>query len=114
MRLTLRQLQVFVAIADHGSTTAAGEYRALAVGQQRRLQELEAHFGTPLFDRIGRRLALNGTAAHCWSRRAPCWSMPLIWSGSWPPAETRRRGTAAVGTGRQYHHRQLPAAAAHR
>src|SRR3989304_290973 len=61
MRLTLRQLQVFVAIADHGTTTAAGQ--ALALSQSARttaLQELEAHFGTPLFDRIGRRLALNG------------------------------------------------------
>ena len=30
MRLTLRQLQVFVAIADHGSTTAAGQAIALS------------------------------------------------------------------------------------
>ncbi|WP_049471444.1 LysR family transcriptional regulator, partial [Stenotrophomonas maltophilia] len=61
MRLTLRQLQVFVAIADHGSTTAAGQAIALSQSaSSAALQELEAHFGTPLFDRIGRRLALNG------------------------------------------------------
>ena len=53
-------------------------------------------------------------AAHCWSRRAPCWSTPPTWSVSWPPAATHRRGTAAAGAGRQYHHRQLPAAATHR
>lgn len=61
MRLTLRQLQVFVAIADHGSTTAAGQAVSLSQSaSSAALQELEAHFGTPLFDRIGRRLALNG------------------------------------------------------
>jgi DNA-binding transcriptional LysR family regulator len=61
MRLTLRQLQVFVAIADHGTTTAAGQAVALSQSaSSAALQELEAHFGTPLFDRIGRRLALNG------------------------------------------------------
>lgn len=61
MRLTLRQLQVFVAIADHGSTGAAGQAIALSQSaSSAALQELEAHFGTPLFDRIGRRLLLNG------------------------------------------------------
>jgi len=61
MRLTLRQLQVFVAIADEGSTAAAGQ--AIALSQSAAsaaLQELEAHFDTPLFDRIGRRLVING------------------------------------------------------
>ncbi|MDI9250622.1 LysR family transcriptional regulator, partial [Stenotrophomonas sp. RS-48] len=61
MRLTLRQLQVFVAIADHGSTSAAGQAIALSQSaSSAALQELEAHFGTPLFDRVGRRLVLNG------------------------------------------------------
>jgi len=67
MRLTLRQLQVFVAIADHGSTSAAG--MAIALSQSASsaaLQELESQFGTPLFDRVGKRLVLNahGRALH--------------------------------------------------
>ncbi|GAB3045958.1 LysR family transcriptional regulator [Stenotrophomonas tumulicola] len=61
MRLTLRQLQVFVAIADEGSTHAAGLAVALSQSaSSAALQELESHFGTPLFDRIGRRLVING------------------------------------------------------
>lgn len=60
MRLTLRQLQVFIAISDHGSTAAAGQAIALSQSaSSAALQELEAHFGTPLFDRISRRLVIN-------------------------------------------------------
>ncbi|KAB7764877.1 LysR substrate-binding domain-containing protein [Xanthomonas maliensis] len=69
MRLTLRQLQVFLAIADRGSTAAAGQAIALSQSaSSAALQELEAHFGTPLFDRVGRRLVLN---AHGRALREP-------------------------------------------
>lgn len=60
MRLTLRQLQVFVAIADHHSTTAAGQ--ALGLSQSAvsaALKELEGHWDSLLFDRIGRGLQIN-------------------------------------------------------
>jgi DNA-binding transcriptional LysR family regulator len=60
MRLTLRQLHIFAAIADAGSTTAAG----LRVGLSQSatsaaLNELEGLLGVQLFDRIGKRLLLN-------------------------------------------------------
>jgi DNA-binding transcriptional LysR family regulator len=60
MKLTLRQLIVFAAVADTGSTTAAGERIALSQSAtSAALNELEAGLQTRLFDRIGARLVLN-------------------------------------------------------
>jgi DNA-binding transcriptional LysR family regulator len=60
MRLTLRQLQIFTAIADTGSTTAAGLHMALSQSATSgALNELEDLLDAQLFDRIGRRLLLN-------------------------------------------------------
>ena len=61
MHLSLRQLQIFSAIAEAGTTTAAGE--ALGLSQSAvsaALGELESLLGIGVFDRIGRRLVLNG------------------------------------------------------
>jgi DNA-binding transcriptional LysR family regulator len=60
MRFTLRQLQVFVAIARGENVTRAAE--ALSLSQpatSAALAELEHQSGRPLFDRVGRRLRLN-------------------------------------------------------
>ena len=60
MRLTLRQFQIFVAVADTGSTTAAAESVALSQSAtSNALNELESLLGERLFDRIGKRLVLN-------------------------------------------------------
>jgi DNA-binding transcriptional LysR family regulator len=60
MRLTLRQLQLFHAVAQTGSTTAAGERIALSQSAvSAALADLENTLGVILFDRIGKRLALN-------------------------------------------------------
>ena len=60
MRLTLRQLLIFTAVADTGSTTAAGERVALSQSATSgALNELENLLGAQLFDRIGKRLLLN-------------------------------------------------------
>ena len=62
MRLTLRQLQIFTAVADTGSTTAAGAQVALSQSAtSAALGELEATLGARLFDRVGKRLVLNDT-----------------------------------------------------
>lgn len=62
MRLTLRQLQVFTAVADTGSTTAAGLQVALSQSAtSAALNELEGLLASQLFDRIGKRLVLNDT-----------------------------------------------------
>lgn len=60
MKLSLRQLQIFQAIAQQGSTTQACQ--ALALSQSATsaaLHELEHILGTRLFDRVGKRLQLN-------------------------------------------------------
>jgi DNA-binding transcriptional LysR family regulator len=60
MRLTLRQLHIFTAVADAGSTSAAGMQVALSQSAtSSALNELENLLGGQLFDRIGKRLLLN-------------------------------------------------------
>lgn len=60
LRTTLRQIEVFVATAQKGSVTQA----ASAIGMTQSaasmaLADFESQLGTRLFDRIGKRLALN-------------------------------------------------------
>lgn len=60
LHLTLRQLQVFVAVANHHTTAAAG--REISLSQSATssaLAELERLLRTRLFDRVGQRLQLN-------------------------------------------------------
>ncbi|MBT8147597.1 MAG: LysR family transcriptional regulator [Gammaproteobacteria bacterium] len=60
MKLTLRQLEVFLAIAHFENVTLA--VNSLALSQSAAstaLKELEHRFGISLFDRIGKRLQLN-------------------------------------------------------
>ncbi|MDE1952807.1 MAG: LysR family transcriptional regulator [Betaproteobacteria bacterium] len=60
MRLTLRQLDVMVAIARSGSTTEAGKQLALSQSAvSAALAELESQLGTRVFDRVGKRVVLN-------------------------------------------------------
>ena len=60
MRLTLRQLQIFIAIAQSGSATAAGERIALSQSAiSAAIAELERTVNVQLFDRVGKRMQLN-------------------------------------------------------
>jgi DNA-binding transcriptional LysR family regulator len=60
MRLSLRQLQIFRAIALSGSTTAAALSVPLSQSAaSAALKELERALGARLFDRVGKRLLLN-------------------------------------------------------
>lgn len=60
VRISLRQLQIFCAVAQTGSTSAAAESIALSQSAtSASLNELEVHLATQLFDRVGRRLLLN-------------------------------------------------------
>ncbi len=58
--MTLRHLRVFLAVVDSGSMSGAA--RSLYIAQPSvsgAIAELEAHYGTLLFDRIGRRLVIT-------------------------------------------------------
>ena len=62
MKYTLRQLEIFLAVARHKNTTAAAEelhlsQSAVSAG----LLALENHYDVRLFDRSGKRLELNQT-----------------------------------------------------
>ncbi len=60
MRITLRQLQIFRAIALRGSTSAAAESVPLSQSAaSAALNELERVLNARLFDRVGKRLILN-------------------------------------------------------
>jgi DNA-binding transcriptional LysR family regulator len=60
LRLTLRQWQVALAVADAGTTTAAGAQLGLSQSAvSAALNELEHQLPRPLFDRVGRGLLLN-------------------------------------------------------
>jgi DNA-binding transcriptional LysR family regulator len=60
MRITLRQLQIFRAIALQGSTTAAAASVPLSQSAaSAALKELERSLGARVFDRVGKRLVLN-------------------------------------------------------
>lgn len=60
MRLTLKQLQVFAAIAQGGSTVAAAERLFMSQSAvSAAMSELERSLGTTLYDRAGKRLILN-------------------------------------------------------
>jgi DNA-binding transcriptional LysR family regulator len=60
LRLNLRQLLIFTAVADAGSTTAAGIRVSLSQSAtSAALNELETLLGARLFDRVGKRLLLN-------------------------------------------------------
>jgi len=61
MRYTLRQLEVFLAVARHESVSRAGDELAMSQSAvSGALADLERQFDVQLFDRVGKRLRLNG------------------------------------------------------
>jgi len=60
MKTTLRQLEVFVAVANHGHVTRAAEAVALTQSAaSMALADLERQLSVQLFDRVGRQLLIN-------------------------------------------------------
>ncbi len=60
MHITLRQLEVFTEVLKSGSTTQASQVLALSQSAvSAALADLEGQLGVRLFDRIGKRLAVN-------------------------------------------------------
>lgn len=64
MRITLKQLDVFCAVAREGSVTRAAAWLNLTQSAtSMALSDLETQLGEKLFDRVGRRLQLNELGA---------------------------------------------------
>ena len=60
LHLTLRQFEIFCAVAQSGTTVAAAETIALSQSAtSAALQQLENGLGIALFERVGKRLVLN-------------------------------------------------------
>ena len=60
MRYTLRQLEVFLATANHDNVSRAAQDLSMSQSAASgALKELEEQFGVKLFDRVGKRLHLN-------------------------------------------------------
>jgi len=71
MSITLRQLEVFVAIAREGNVTRAAEKLRLSQSAvSMALAELERQLGEKLFDRRGKRLAMNDQGRALFPRAA--------------------------------------------
>lgn len=62
LHLTLRQLEIFCAVAQTGSTVAAAQAVSLSQSAtSAALQQLEQALGSQVFERVGRQLVLNDT-----------------------------------------------------
>lgn len=69
MRFTIRQLEIFVAVAQTGSASRAAERLALSQSAtSTALAELEKAYSQVLFDRVGKSLRLNDTGHWLLSR----------------------------------------------
>lgn len=67
LHLTLRQLEIFCAVARAGSTVAAAASIGLSQSAtSAALQQLEIALGTQLFERVGRSLVLNDAGRAVW------------------------------------------------
>lgn len=60
--MNIRQLRILKTVSEEASMSrAAGKLYMSQPGVSHAIAELEAEVGTPLFDRVGRRIRLNGT-----------------------------------------------------
>jgi DNA-binding transcriptional LysR family regulator len=74
MRYTLRQLEVFLAVARAGSVSRAGDEIAMSQSAvSGALADLERQFDVRLFDRIGKRLQLSDVGRALRSRAEALW-----------------------------------------
>lgn len=69
MPVTLRHLRIFCAVCERGSMSAAAQSLFMAQPSvSQAVRELEEHYGTLLFERLGRRLALTPAGERLYPR----------------------------------------------
>lgn len=65
LHFSLRQLQVFLAVAHHRNVSRAAQQLAMSQSAcSSALKDLESQYGLQLFDRVGKRLQANELGAH--------------------------------------------------
>jgi DNA-binding transcriptional LysR family regulator len=107
--MTLQQLTYFLAAAEHGSFTAAGDVLRLArpsVSEQ--IANLEAELGVALFVRAGRRLELTDAGRLLRPEAERTLAAAHDASDVLRRARTLTGGTASLGTFSTAHHLLLP------
>lgn len=76
--MTIRHLNIFVAVADYGSMSAAATHLYLSqptVSQA--IRELEKHYNGLLFERLGKKLYLTERGGNFFCREQENWSASL-------------------------------------
>lgn len=67
--MTIRHLTIFVAVADHGSMSAAASYLYLSQPTiSQAIRELEKHYNGLLFERLGENYISQNVADCCFHR----------------------------------------------
>ncbi|MBU3824153.1 MAG: LysR family transcriptional regulator [Candidatus Oceanisphaera merdipullorum] len=99
MNFTLKQLRLFVSVAENGSLSRAAELQAMTQSAATMaLQELERQLSHPLFDRVGRRLKLNAWGLWLLPRAqkmlADCYQIEQGFNGHSPIAGQLRLGAS--------------------
>ncbi|ART79960.1 LysR substrate-binding domain-containing protein [Oceanisphaera avium] len=99
MNFTLKQLRLFVSVAENGSLSRAAQSQAMTQSAATMsLQELERQLSHPLFDRVGRRLKLNAWGLWLLPRAqkmlADCYQIEQGFNGHSPIAGQLRLGAS--------------------
>ena len=104
LHLTLRQLEIFCAVAHSGSTVAAAEAVGLSQSAtSSALQQLERVLGSQLFERVGRQLALNDAGRALWPQalgmmeQAKAVEQAFTGQGSGLPVQLRIAASTTIG-----------------
>ena len=103
MRYTLRQLEVFLAIAHHQNLTKAADELAMSQSAaSSALKDLEERFSTQLFDRIGKRRdrpsygSTGRTAGHSECNLHPQWAKVVSAADSTLSHQVKQKGPAPL------------------
>jgi DNA-binding transcriptional LysR family regulator len=102
MRYSLRQLEVFLAVARTGSVSRAGDELAMSQSAvSGSLAELERQFDVRLFDRLGKRLRLSELGRALRSRAEAVWDqaseLETLLSNQAPAGRLRVGATLTIG-----------------
>lgn len=98
MKISLRQLQIFIAICRSGSTAAAAELVSLSQSAtSASLNELESLLNAELFDRIGKKLVLNENGRQILPQAMQAIDISNSIQDQFNPSEQHKKSTLHIG-----------------